>query len=59
MKTILLSLALIAVAIVLLGVNALFRPRKGFPTGHSHDLARVPQRQRELRDAMRHNKKKK
>lgn len=58
MKTILLSLALIAAAIVLLGVNALFRPRKGFPTGHSHDLAHVPERQRQLREAMRRDKKK-
>ena len=49
MKTLLLALALVAVAIVLLGVNALFRPHKGFPQGHAHDLAGIERRRRQLR----------
>lgn len=49
MKTIILTVALIAIAVILLGINALFRPHKGFPSGHSHELADIPRRQRQLR----------
>lgn len=51
MKTLLLSLAIVALAILLLGINALFRPKKGFPSGHAHDLADIPRRQARLRKA--------
>lgn len=48
MKTLLLSLALVALAILLPGVNALFRPKKGFPSGHAHDLAAISRRRESL-----------
>ncbi len=58
MKTLLLSLALLAVAIVIMGVNALFRRGRNFPSGHSHDLARIPERQRLLRKEIADKKNK-
>lgn len=49
MKTLLLSLALLAVAVILMGVNVLFRKGRSFPSGHAHDLADIPRRQETLR----------
>ena len=57
MKTLLLSLAIVALAILLLGVNALFRPKKGFPSGHAHDLDDIPRRQAHLRHKAKQTKK--
>ncbi len=57
MKILLLSLAIVALAILLLGVNALFRPKKGFPSGHAHDLADIPRRQAHLRHKAKQTKK--
>ena len=57
MKALLLSLAIVALAILLLGINALFRPKKGFPSGHTHDLTDIPRRQADLRHKAKQTKK--
>lgn len=56
MKTILVTLlavvALLAMAIALLGVKALFVKGGKFPSGHVHDL---PHRRRQARERLRKN----
>ncbi len=50
--TILLTVALLAAAVVLMGVKALFVKGGRFPRGHSHELRDIPRRQRALRDSL-------
>ncbi len=51
--TILLAIALLALAVVLLGVKALFVKGGRFPQAHSHELRDIPRRRKALRDQRR------
>lgn len=51
--TILLAVALLAAAVVLMGVKALFVKGGRFPQAHSHELRDIPRRQKELRQKRR------
>lgn len=44
MKTLLLTIMLLAAAIVLLGVKVLFVKGAKFPSGHAHDIAAISKR---------------
>lgn len=45
-KTLLLTIVLLAAAIVLLGVKVLFVKGSKFPSGHAHDIAAMSRRKR-------------
>ncbi len=46
--TILSAIALVALAVVLMGVKALFVKGGRFPQAHSHELRDIPRRREEL-----------
>lgn len=48
--TILSAAALLALAVVLMGVKALFVKGGGFPQAHSHELRDIPRRRKALRE---------
>lgn len=51
--TVLITVALLALAVVLMGVKALFVRGGRFPQAHSHELRDMPRRQKALREKLR------
>ncbi|MCM1072164.1 MAG: hypothetical protein NC391_11100 [Alistipes timonensis] len=51
--TILSAIALVALAVLLMGVKALFVKGGRFPQAHSHELRDIPRRRKELRESRR------
>ena len=56
--TILISVVLVAAAVALLGVKALFVRGGRFPQAHSHQLRDIPRQQKALREKHRAAKRK-
>lgn len=50
MKSLLLTLCLLAVAVVLLGVKVFFVKEGKFPSGHAHDLPALKKRKQKKRN---------